>query len=97
MVVDAERGRGVALRVEVDHQDPQPVHGQRGGEVDGGGGLAHPALLVGHHHHPGGGRPGQSFARSADGLDRSLGGTRDGRVIDLVDGLRVLHGAQCFT
>ena len=44
---DAEPGRGVALRVEVDHQHPVPERRQRGAEVDRGRGLADAALLVG--------------------------------------------------
>ena len=44
---DAEAGRGVALRVEVDHQHPVAERRQRGAEVDRGGGLADAALLVG--------------------------------------------------
>ena len=48
-----EPGRRVALGVEVDHQDPVAELGQRGAEVHRGGGLAHPALLVGDRDHPG--------------------------------------------
>ena len=44
---DAETGRGVALRVEVDHQHPVAERRQRGAEVDRGRGLADAALLVG--------------------------------------------------
>ena len=58
-VVDRQRGRGVALRVEVDDQHPQPALGQRDGEVDRGRGLADPALLVGDHHDAGARRPRQ--------------------------------------
>ena len=39
--------RGVALRVEVDEQGRVAGVGDRRAEVDRGGGLAHPALLVG--------------------------------------------------
>jgi hypothetical protein len=39
--------RGVALGIKVHQQRALAVGGQRGGEIDGGGGLAHPALLVG--------------------------------------------------
>ena len=42
-----EAGRGVALRVEVDHQHPVAERRQRGAEVDRGGRLADAALLVG--------------------------------------------------
>ncbi len=58
-VIHAERGGGVALGVEVDHQHPLAELGQAGRDVDGGGGLADAALLVGHDHDPGGLGPGQ--------------------------------------
>ena len=45
--VDAETGRGVALRIEIDDQHALADRGQRGAEVDRGGGLADAALLVG--------------------------------------------------
>ena len=51
-------GAGVALRIEVDDQDPVAEVGQAGAQVDRGGGLAHAALLVGHGHDPGQ-RPGE--------------------------------------
>ncbi len=44
---DAQARRGVALRVGVDQQHALADGGQGGAEVDGGGGLAHAALLVG--------------------------------------------------
>ncbi len=50
--VDAEPGRGVALRVEVDDQHAFADGGERRAEVDGGGGLADAALLVGDGEHP---------------------------------------------
>ena len=45
--VDAEAGRGVALRIEVDDQHALADRGQRGAEIDRGRGLADAALLVG--------------------------------------------------
>ena len=45
-VGNAQAGRGVALRIEVDQQHLQPRGRQRRGKIDGAGGLAHPALLV---------------------------------------------------
>ena len=51
-VVDPEAGRRVALRVEVDHEHAVARFGERGAQVDGGGGLAHPALLVGDRDDP---------------------------------------------
>ena len=45
--VDAEPGRGIALRIEIDDQHPLADRGQRGAEIDRGGGLADAALLVG--------------------------------------------------
>src|SRR5690606_23508237 len=38
---------GVALGIEVDQQDAALGGDQRGGQVDAGGGLADPALLIG--------------------------------------------------
>ena len=52
-VLDAEPGRGVALRIEVDDQRPQAHLGQAGTGVDGGGGLADAALLIGDGDHTG--------------------------------------------
>ena len=45
-VGDAQRRARVALWVEIDDERLESLHGERGGEVDGGGGLAYPALLV---------------------------------------------------
>src|SRR5205085_12126467 len=41
-----EAAGGIALRIEIDQQDPPLLGGQRGGQVHRSGGLAHPALLV---------------------------------------------------
>ena len=65
MVVDAERRRGVALRVEVDDQDVQPLQGQGRGEVDRGGRLADATLLVGHRQDAGPGGPWERLAHPA--------------------------------
>src|SRR5690606_948895 len=46
-LVDAAAHGGVALGVEIDQQHPLGRGGQRGGQVDCGGGLADAALLVG--------------------------------------------------
>ena len=46
--VDAEPGRRVALGIEIEDQHPLADRGERGAEVDGGGGLADAALLVRH-------------------------------------------------
>ena len=46
-LVDARPHRGVALWVQIDHQHPQAQLGEAGGQVDGGGGFAHTAFLVG--------------------------------------------------
>ena len=45
--IDAEPGRGVALRIEIDDQHALADRGQRRAEIDRGGGLADAALLVG--------------------------------------------------
>ena len=53
LAVDAEPGRGIALRVEIDDQHMLADRRERGAEIDGGRGLADPALLVGEGEHPG--------------------------------------------
>lgn len=88
MVINAQRRGGVALRVEVDHENACAVKGQRGGKVHCRSGLAHPALLVGHHHDARLVRAGQPLAGTAEGLDGQLGRTTDGGVI---------HRRRCFT
>ena len=45
--IDAEAGRGVALRIEIDDQHALADRRERGAEIDRGGGLADAALLVG--------------------------------------------------
>ena len=45
---DAEAAGGVALGVDVDDERRPARLGESGGDVNGGGGLADPALLVGH-------------------------------------------------
>src|SRR5664280_527432 len=57
--VDTQTRCRIALRVEVDHEDPEPEFGQSCSEIDRRGGLSHPALLVGYGKHP-----GQRIARS---------------------------------
>ena len=46
-LVHARAHGGVALRIQVDHQHALAELRQTCREIDGGGGLAHPALLVG--------------------------------------------------
>ena len=48
--------RGVSLRIEVDDQHPLADGGERGAEIDGGGGLADAALLIGEGEHAGAAR-----------------------------------------
>ena len=55
--VDAEPGRGVALRVEIDDQDVLADRGERSAEIDGRCRLADTALLIG----DGDGRRGRRF------------------------------------
>src|SRR5699024_1614638 len=47
-VLGVQRGRSIALWVQVDNEDLEAMQAQRPGEVHRGGGLTHPALLVGH-------------------------------------------------
>src|SRR5712672_641744 len=51
-LVDAEPGRGIALRIEVDDEHALADGGERGAEIDRGRGLADAALLVGDRQHP---------------------------------------------
>ena len=51
LAVDAEAGRGVALRVEVDDQHLLADRGERRAEIDRRRGLADAALLVGEREH----------------------------------------------
>src|SRR3990170_3777343 len=46
-LVDAEPGAGIALRIEVDDEHALPDRRERRPEIDGRGGLADAALLVG--------------------------------------------------
>ena len=66
LALDAEPGRGVALRVEVDDQHVLADRGQGGAEIDRRRGLADAALLVGDRDHP---RPagGAGFAAGFEG------------------------------
>ena len=47
LAFQADAARQIALRIDVDEQDPLSGQRDRGREVDGGGGLADAALLVG--------------------------------------------------
>src|SRR5690606_4051380 len=47
-ILQAEAAREVCLRVHVDEQDLLVGEGERGCEIDGGGGLGDAAFLVGH-------------------------------------------------
>ncbi len=53
---NAETGAGIALRIEIDDQHRLADRRQRRTEIDGGRGLADPALLVGDRENPGAGR-----------------------------------------
>src|SRR5262249_34080550 len=75
---EPEPRRGVALGVEVHHEHPETLLGERGAEVDGGGRLADTALLIGDREHRREqqrgrvlGRPGQELpGGSVGGFDR---------------------------
>ncbi len=70
--VDAEAGRGVALRVEIDDQHILADGGERGAEIDRRRGLADAALLVGDGEHPRRARAGHlPFALQRRQFDRS--------------------------
>ena len=46
-LLEAQAGGGIGLGIQVDQQHPLFGDGQCGGQVDGGGGLAHPPFLIG--------------------------------------------------
>ena len=76
-----QAGGGVALGVQVDHQDPVVLLGQGRSQVDGSRGLADPALLVGHGDHRGSGRgaptpPVLTTSFSSGSGPRSFAGAR---------------------
>ncbi len=48
--VQADAAGGVGLRIDVHEEDALAEGGETGGEVDGRGGFAHPALLIGDSH-----------------------------------------------
>jgi hypothetical protein len=85
--VDAEPGRGVALRVEIDDQHMLADGGQGCAEIDRGRGLADAAFLIGDRQTLGGRfGPGGGFA---EGDDRRIGG---GLVKGFVGGKSVIVG-----
>jgi len=45
---DAEPARCVSLRIHIDQEDALFRGGEAGAEIDSGGGLPYPALLVGY-------------------------------------------------
>ena len=48
---DAQRTRGIALSVGVDHDDLQPTQSTRRSKINNRRGLANPALLIGNGDH----------------------------------------------
>ena len=56
----AQAAGGVGLGIEVDQEDPLTGFGRSGSQMDGGGGFAHPPLLIydGHNAHKEGKRRG---------------------------------------
>jgi hypothetical protein len=79
-VLDAKGGRGVSLGIQIDHDHPQPVHGQRRRDVDDTRRLSDAALLVRDRDDPGclWPRPGAGVIIENGGRAVCLG--RDGRV-----------------
>ena len=76
--VDAESGRGIALRIKIDDENALADGGERRAQVDRGGRLSHSALLVRH----------DKDAR----LGRVLSGLkRRGRVHRALDSSRILR------
>ena len=90
---NAQRRGGIALRIEVEHEDAQTVHGQRGCEVHGGGGLPDATLLVRDRQDAGLRRPGKLARSTTQHLHRATGRSRDGGVVIGRRGVRCV----CFT
>ena len=86
-VGDAQRGAGVALRVQIDDERLESLDGQRGGQVHRGGRLAHAALLVGDREKSAMARAGQWRVGGVQHLHRALGGGAD----------RGVEFVRCFT
>ena len=51
LTFEADAAGEVGLRIEVDEQDALLGHREGGGEVDGGGGFADAAFLIGDGNH----------------------------------------------
>ncbi len=89
IVRHAQGGARVALRIEVDHEDRQSLHGERGGDVHRRGGLTDPALLIGD-------REDATLARLRQcvGIARmqDLGGAMSSRADRGVDGGETVEG-----
>ena len=71
VAAEAQASGGVGLGVAVDEQGREAFEGERGGEVDGGGGFADAALLVDDGDDFGGwsdrgNRPGLSYRVNGD-------------------------------
>ena len=71
-VLHVERGGGVALRVEIDHQHPLTELRQRGGDVHRRRRLANPAFLVRDNKDPGRVGPGDRLALDALAQDHRV-------------------------
>ena len=52
-LIDAQTAGGVSLGVQIHQQGLLPAFSQTGSQIDAGGGLSHPALLVGHSNDSG--------------------------------------------
>src|ERR671914_490604 len=64
-MIETESRRGVALRVEIDHQDTGACQREVSTDVHRRGGLPHSTLLVGDSEHPP--KPIRSVAVNAEG------------------------------
>src|SRR5262245_842403 len=89
-VVDAECGRRITLRIEVDNQYPAAVGSEGRGKVDGCRRLSHTALLVRDDERASAGRTRHSRTTSRHRPYRGLGQCRDGRVVITDGALRTI-------
>src|SRR5687768_324295 len=64
LACDSDAARGIALRVAIHEKRLLLGGGKAGGEIDGGGGLSYPALLIGNRYYASQGVSGSASVRS---------------------------------
>jgi hypothetical protein len=80
-MADPQPSGGIALGVQVHHEDAVAHLGQGSAEADGGRALAHATLLVGHRDDPGAAAAGLLRLGWIEGLLHSLGSSSGGKIL----------------